>query len=304
MVEWLIDRRSELRVIGNIGLVRELRMKLTMRKKVAISTKGAFWTAFFLIMMGIEPSMARVEDGQSWQWQESKGSCDRPAREILEQMEDLMRGESSYSEMTMRIVRPRYTREMSIKAWQKGGDSSMILVTAPARDKGTAFLMHDKDIWNYDPRIDRTTRLPSSMMSQSWMGSDFTNDDLVRESDVLEDYTYMVDGEEMIEGELACRLEMIPKPDAPVVWGRVLLWVSAEGGYQLRVENYDQRGELAYTMVLDDIRELGGRTIPTRFTMQPAGKEGEYTEMTYRALQFDVDLEDSFFRRSNMERLQ
>ena len=254
-----------------------------------------------------EPDVQAAKKGHFGQWGQRMPAvgqvCERPAREILQQMEDMMRGTSSYSEMTMKIVRPRYTRELSMKAWQKGGESSMILITSPARDRGTAFLMHDKDIWTYDPRIDRTTRLPSSMMSQSWMGSDFSNDDLVRESDILDDYEYRVIGEEMVAGELACKLELIPRPEAPVVWGRVLLWVSAEGGYQLRVENYDQRGELAYIMVLEDIREIGGRILPTRFRMMPAGKEDEFTEMMYGALQFDVKIEDSFFRKAMMQRL-
>jgi outer membrane lipoprotein-sorting protein len=111
-------------------------------------------------------------------------------REIIQKMESQMRGETAQMEVTMTITRPRYTREMSMKSWALGDDYSLILITAPARDRGTAFLKRKKEIWNYLPSVDRMIKLPPSMMSQSWMGSDFSNDDLVRESSTIDDFSH------------------------------------------------------------------------------------------------------------------
>ncbi len=224
--------------------------------------------------------------------------------EILDNMEYAMRGNSSYAEMTMKIERPRYDREVSMKSWILGRDHSMILITAPSRDEGTAYLMRRSDIWNYDPRIDRTTRMPSSMMAQSWMGSDFTNDDLVRDSDLIEDYEHTLLRTEEYEGREAYVIELIPKPDTPIVWGKVKMWISKDDYLQLRVENYDQRNELANTMKLDQITRFGDREIPARITVIPADKDNERTILTYREMDFDIDIDEGFFTQRNMQRIQ
>lgn len=224
--------------------------------------------------------------------------------EIIRNMEDVMRGNSSYAEMTMSIERPRYTREFSIKSWALGEDFSLILITAPARDQGTTFLKRKNEIWNFVPNIDRTIKLPPSMMSQSWMGSDFSNDDLVRESSTVDDYEHRILREETIDGRDAWVLELIPKPDTPIVWGKVLLWVSKYGYLQLRVENYDQRDRLASTMEFSEIRKLGGREIPSRMTMVPADRPNQRTVITYHSLEFDIDISESFFTQQNMRRVR
>lgn len=226
------------------------------------------------------------------------------ATEIIERMEEVMRGESSHAEMTMTIERPRYTRDVSMKAWALGNDYSLILITAPARDQGTTYLKRENEIWNYVPNIDRTIKMPPSMMSQSWMGSDFTNDDLVRESSVLDDYEYRLYDEDEIDGRQAWVIELIPKPDTPVVWGKVLMWIDKDEYIQLKVENYDQRDELASTIEFSEIREIGGRTFPTKMTMTPADKSNQRTIMEYNELEFDVDLSQSFFTQQNMRRVR
>lgn len=224
--------------------------------------------------------------------------------EIIERMEDVMRGESSYAEMTMTIERPRYTRNVSMRAWAMGEDYSLILITAPARDQGTTFLKRENEIWNYVPNIDRTIKMPPSMMSQSWMGSDFTNDDLVRESSTAEDYEHRILREEEYNGREAWVLELIPKPDTPIVWGKVLIWVDKEHYIQLRVENYDQRDELANTIEFSDIGEMGGRIFPAKMALTPADKPEQRTIMEYENLEFDVDVSESFFTQQNMRRIR
>lgn len=224
------------------------------------------------------------------------------AAEVLERMEDVMRGESNYAEMTMTIVRPRFEREVSVRSWMMGRDYSLILITAPARDRGSAFLMRQNNIWSYDPRIDRTTRMPSSMMSQSWMGSDFTNDDLVRDSDILDDYEHQILRTETYEGHECYVIELIPKPESPIVWGKVLMWVTKDTYLQLRMEQYDQRGDLINEIKLDNIKNMDGREIPSRITVRPVDKSGHSTILEYNKMEFDIDISESFFTQDNMQR--
>jgi len=226
------------------------------------------------------------------------------AEEIIQQMEDVMRGESSYAEMTMTIDRPRYTREISMKAWALGEDYSMILITSPARDEGTTYLKRQNEIWNYVPNIDRTIKMPPSMMSQSWMGSDFTNDDLVRESSTLEDYDHSILREETLDDRETWVLELIPKPDAAIVWGKVLMWVDKEHYILLKEENYDQRGQVENTIHFSEISEIGSRVFPMKMLLQPADNPDQKTIMEYQKLEFDIDIDKSFFTQQNMRRVR
>ena len=226
------------------------------------------------------------------------------AEEIINQMEEVMRGESSYAEMTMTVVRQRYEREMSMKAWALGEDYSLILVTDPARDRGTTYLKRENEIWNYVPNIDRTIKMPPSMMSQSWMGSDFTNDDLVRESSTIEDYEHSILREETLDGRETWLLELIPKPESAVVWGKVLIWVDQEHYIMLKEENYNQRDELANTLTFTEIEEMDGRVFPTRIILTPADKPDQRTVMKYNKLEFDINIDPGFFTQQNMRRVR
>jgi len=226
------------------------------------------------------------------------------AGEILERMEQVMRGDSQQAEMTMTIDRPRYTRDVSMKSWALGDEFSLILITAPSRDQGTAYLKRHNEIWNYVPNIDRTIKMPPSMMSQSWMGSDFTNDDLVRESSTVDDYEHQILREEEYNNRDSWVLELIPKPDTPIVYSKVLMWVDKEHYIQLKVENYDHRDELANSVEFSEIREMGGQVIPTKMTMIPADKPDQRTIIEYKNLEFDVDLSESFFTQQNMRRIR
>jgi outer membrane lipoprotein-sorting protein len=226
------------------------------------------------------------------------------AAEIIEMMEEKMRGESNYAEMTMVIERPRYTREVSMNSWSLGEDYSLILITAPARDQGTTFLKRFNEIWNYVPNIDRTIKMPPSMMSQSWMGSDFTNDDLVRESSTVEDYEHRIVREEEVEGRSSWLIELIPKPETPIVWGKVWMWVDQQEYFQLRIENYDQKDELANSIEFMDIKEFDGRLLPARMVLTPADRPDQRTILIYDDLQFNIDLEPSFFNQQNMRRVR
>lgn len=226
------------------------------------------------------------------------------ASEIIEQMEEVMQGESSYAEMTMTIERPRYTRDVSMKAWALGDEYSLILITSPARDEGTTYLKRENEIWNYVPTIDRTLKMPPSMMSQSWMGSDFTNDDLVRETTLQEDYDHSILREQEYEGRDVWVLELIPRPNTPIVWGKVLIWVDKEHFILLREEKYDQSDELANTVGFSNITEMDGRVFPAKMIMIPADEPDHRTIMEYEELDFNIDIDPSFFTRQSMRRVR
>jgi len=224
--------------------------------------------------------------------------------DILQKMEQRMRGDAMYAELSMQTIRPRYTREVAMKSWSLGNDYSLIFITAPARDKGVGFLKRDKEIWNYLPNIDRTIKMPPSMMSQSWMGSDFSNDDLVRESTILEDYDHRILGEEQLDGYDCWKIEMIPHPESSVVFSKVLLWVAKEKYFQMRVENYDDDDELVSTMVFSDIKMLGGRELPAKLEIIPEDKPGQKTVLIYHEADFNPQLSQDFFSIQNLKQIR
>ena len=226
-------------------------------------------------------------------------------KEIIRKADEKRRGiESSSAEMTMEIIRPNWTRSMSLKSWSKGDDYSLILVTAPARDKGTATLKRKKEIWNWNPRIERTIKLPSSMMSQSWMGSDFTNDDLVNDISLIDDYTHKLLGDSTIDGRKAWKIQMVPEEGVAVVWGKVITFVDKEEYIFLRSEYYDEEGYLVNVMLGKDIRQMGGRTLATRMEMVPVEEEGHKTVLSYQDIEFNTNMPESFFSVQNMKQVR
>ncbi len=226
------------------------------------------------------------------------------AKEIVARSDQQFRGNSNKSEMTMTIVRPDWTREISMRSWSLGDDYSLILILSPARDKGTAYLKRNNEVWNWQPSIQRTIKLPPSMMSQSWMGSDFTNDDLVRDVSIVDDYTHSLLGTEEVDGHTCYKIEMIPKPDVPVVWGKVIQWIDTENYWTIRAEQYDEEGYLVNIMKTSDIQNLGGRMLPAKMEMIPADATDQKTVITYQSIAFNIDIETEFFSIQNMKRLR
>ncbi|MEH6533221.1 MAG: outer membrane lipoprotein-sorting protein [Photobacterium frigidiphilum] len=234
----------------------------------------------------------------------SMGLHAQTATDIVTKSDLQMRGDSSYSELTMNIIRPDWTRSMSMKSWTKGKELSLVLVTAPAKDKGSASLKRQREMWNWIPSIERVIKIAPSMLGQSWMGSDFTNDDLINQSSIVVDYTHAIHGTEVFDNDNTYVIDAIAKPDAPVVWSKVRLWISKDTYLQRKVEFYDEFNELINTMKTYDIKQLGGRKIATRMEMVPADKPGNKTEMiTYQA-QFNFAIKDSFFSQSQMKALR
>ena len=215
---------------------------------------------------------------------------------ILEKADEKVRGtESAYTEMTIEIIRKKWSREMSLKSWAKGEEYSVLLLTAPAKDKGIVFLKREKEVWNWMPSIERTIKLPPSMMMQSWMGTDFTNDDLVKESSVINDYTHTLNGDSALGGRLCWKITLIPKPEAAVVWGKVVVFIDKKDYIQLRTEMYDEDGYLINIMNASGIKEMGGKIIATEMELIPVEKPGQRTTMRTDRIIFDEAIKDEFF---------
>ncbi len=222
------------------------------------------------------------------------------ARDIMDLVDQLMRGESSIARITMDIRTENWDRSLTLRAWSLGSDYSLIRVETPQREAGTATLMAGQEVWNYLPRVDRTLKLPSSMMAGSWMGSHFSNDDLVKESRLVDDYEIAIDFEGARDGADVWEFVLTPLPEAPVVWGKIRWQVRKEDFMPTWTRYYDESDEIVRTMIFSEIRLMGSRLVPSVMTMVPADKPGETTVVRYHELDFDVDLEEDFFSLRNL----
>ena len=229
------------------------------------------------------------------------------AREVAEGAENSLRSDRTYVAMSMTVTSPRLARPrtLEIRSWEDRPEKrSFIRIDAPSKDAGTGFLKLHPNLWMYIPRVERTVRIPPSMMLQSWMGSDFSNDDLVRESSALDDYDHTLLGVdnalEDLPGRSAYVLEYIPHEDAPVVWGKMLSWVDREQMTPLRVDYYDEGGELVRTIRYSDLRVVGGRHVPHRWALTPLDKPGHKTVIQLESIQFDADFGAKLFTTQNL----
>jgi len=223
------------------------------------------------------------------------------AREIIDQANELLRGKTSFSEMEMKVTRPKWERTLRFKAWSKGTDFSLLLITYPAKEKGQVFLKRKKDMWNYLPDIDKMIKIPPSMMMQSWMGSDMTNDDLVKGASIVEDYNHKILREEKRDGYDCWVIELVPKEDAIVVWGKIISWITKDGYMTLRNEYYDEDDFLINTETLSKIKKIGNRLMPTYFEIIPEDKKNQKTTMEFNNVEFDMPINDDFFSIQNMK---
>lgn len=226
----------------------------------------------------------------------------RTPREIIDEVDRLLRGDSSHGAAEMKVVTENWERRLEMEVWSLGTEYSLVRVIAPAREAGTATLKAEDDIWNYLPKVDRTIKIPAAMMMGSWMGSHFTNDDLVKESRLIEDYEIEIAFEGEREGEAVWELRLTPKPEAPVVWGRIDYQVRKRDVMPVWARYYDEDGNLARTLEFGDFRRMGGRLVPASMRMFPADSPDESTSFVYDDLEFDVDLDPSFFSLQALKR--
>ena len=226
------------------------------------------------------------------------------ALEIIILADQKARGNTNTSLMEMEIIRPSWKRSVSMKSWGRGLDFSMTYITAPAKDKGQVFMKRKTEMWNWMPSIGRMIKIPASMMSQGWMGSDYTNDDILKESSIVVDYTHKIVGEEKVDGYDTYKIEMTPKENAAVIWGKVFKWITKDEYLQIKSEYYDEDNDIVKKDFSYDFKILGGRLIPTRIEIIPADEEGKKTVIYIKESEFDIDLPETFFSQQQMKRIR
>ena len=227
------------------------------------------------------------------------------ATEIVRKADTKFKGEkSSYSEMTMTIVRPKYKRSLDFKSWSEGTENSLTLITAPAKEKGQTFLKSGNNMWSWNPTIQRLIKLPPAMMSQGWMGSDYSNDDILKESSLVVDYTHELKGSETIDGYDCYVIDLIPLENAGVVWGKITLYISKKEYMEMKATYYDEEMYLVKTNLAHDVKTFDGRTIPSIMEIIPADEEGNKTIVTINNMKFNIPLQANFFSQQNMKRIR
>ena len=224
------------------------------------------------------------------------------ADELIRHIDRLWRGDTSEARLTMTVKTDRYERTMSMDAWSRGKTHSLVVIREPVKDRDVATLKVDGNIWNYLPKINRVTKLPSSMMSGSWMGSHFTNDDVVKDSSFETDYRSTISFQGERGGHRVIELTSTARPDAAVVWGKVLTEIDGKTLAPLAQRFYDEGGALIRTMVFDQPKTLGERVVPMRMRLQPEDKPKELTVIVYEEIRFGTPLEPRFFSLQNLQR--
>lgn len=230
------------------------------------------------------------------------GDEGRPtARELLDSTDNMHRGESSHAMVTMNVKTSRWTRSLTMESWSEGEDKSLIVIRAPAKEAGMATLMVGDNIWNYLSRVDRTMKVPASLMGGSWMGSHFTNDDLVKDSRMADDFTYELTRRPAADGTGQYVVECVPKPDAPVVWGKVVVALSVDE-VPTEITYWDEKGRLKRTMAFSSYREVNGRLVAGSMRLVPNDKPDEYTEVLYGEIEFGLKLPAETFTLQGLRR--
>ncbi len=231
------------------------------------------------------------------------------AKAIARRAEDSLRSQRTTLDAAMTVVSPRLSapRVVRFQSWEERDTRrSMVRILSPAKDAGTGFLKLHPNLWMFIPRVERTMRIPPSMMLQSWMGSDMTNDDLVKESSALDDYSHRLLGIDPAPEDnpdlRAYVVEYIPNEEAPVVWGKIVAWIEQEHGTPLRQDFYDEDGELLRQMLFSDIRSVGERRVPHVWTVVPLNKAGHSTTIEIQGIVFDAEIDPSIFTKQNLRK--
>jgi len=223
---------------------------------------------------------------------------------IIYKAENKLRGKSSISQMKITTIRARYTREMRIKSWTQGEDLSLMYIMEPDRDKGTTYLKRNKEIWYYLPSIERNIKMPPSMMNQSWMGTDLSNDDLVKKNSLSKDFDHTLIAMESISEKKCYHIKLIPHENADVIWWKIELWIEKENFNVMKQESFDEDMELVNTMLASDIKNMGGEIIPSKMQFFPADKPNQKTLMEYESIEFDVTIPSHYFTTQYMTKIK
>lgn len=226
------------------------------------------------------------------------------ARAVIERVEALLWGKTMQGEIEMAISTPRWQRTMYLKLWMNRPTQSFVRVTAPAKEAGIGSLRIGSEMWNYLPSVERIVKIPPSMMLQPWMGSDFTNDDMVKESSAVNDYTHRIIGTEIVDGKPAYQIESLPKPEAAVVWGKVVYLIRKDDAIPIKQSFFSERGDLIRVLTFSDIKIMDGRLMPTRWEMRPVAKPENSTVVALKSAQFDRPIDPEIFTQRNLQKVK
>jgi len=221
---------------------------------------------------------------------------------VARQCDAALKGKTQIGAASMTVHTPDWERTLEMKFWYDYPDKTLIRITAPAKEAGSGTLRLGSNMWMYLPSVERVIKVPPSLMLQSWMGSDFTNDDLAKESSLPTDYTHSIDGETTVDGDACYRLVAIPKSNAPIVWGKLVLLVRKSDFLPRRQEYYDEHGTLEKVLSFDQIRRAGSRNYPMHWRMVSVRKPGHQTDLTFSSLEFDAPVPPGIFNQRNLER--
>ena len=221
------------------------------------------------------------------------------ATSLVRQAVDHYRGLTSYSEMTMTIHRPDWERSMTMLGWTEGDDNTLVRVTEPKKDAGNGTLMLDTNMWTFSPKINRVIKVPSSMMSQSWMGSDFSNKDISKDSDIVNQYDHTLIDQRQVDGHTVYTVQSVPHEDAAIVWGKEVLFIR-DDWVLLEQQYWDQDNVLLKTMKASDIKVMSGRTVTTKMRMTKLETPQEWTELQTHMVEFGLEFSSNVFTLSNL----
>lgn len=224
------------------------------------------------------------------------------AEEIIRLAENNLKGKSAHGTIEMTVVTPDYERTLKMESWWVGNKKALIVILSPRKEAGNKTLKIGNEMWNYLKNTETTIKIPPSMMLQSWNGSDFTNDDLVRESNLADDYNQSVDTVEEINSETCWKILLQPKPNAPVVWGKLYYWVRQTDLQPARIEYYDEKGKLIRYMEFSDIKKFGTHLMPAKWTMYNKLEAGRSTEFKVNDMEFDIKIPDRKFSFQELEK--
>ena len=229
-------------------------------------------------------------------------AADAPdASALVENSFKYMRGNASIATVIMTIHRPDWERKMTIKTWTRGKKDSLFYIQSPPKDHGNGTLKKSREMWMYNPKVNRVIKVPPSMMSQSWMGSDFSNNDLAKSDSFVNDYIHSIVGTETHDGQKVYVIKSMPKPDAPVIWGMQMLKIR-EDLIWLSQEFFDEDFKSVKRMTTLEIQMMGGKLYPKVWRMRETDKEDRYTQLTYSSLTFKSDLPDSLFTLTSLRK--
>jgi len=229
-------------------------------------------------------------------------SSSQSIERIIEKAENSIKGKTSHALATMTVKTSSYTRKLKMESWWVENEKALIVILEPRKERGNKTLKIGNQLWNYLKNTETTIKIPPSMMLQSWNGSDFTNDDLVRESSMVKDYFQKLLGTETMDSVECWKVELTPKPDAAVVWGRLHYWISVSDTLPIRINYYDEKGRLMRHMTFTEVKKMGGRKLPTVWTMINDRKKNHRTTFTIENIEFDIKIPNRVFSLRELEK--